>query len=115
MTKKIFYLITILFSIFAVGCGHFHKVDGPQEKSEIPAGVKVGIGTPEVKENETVVVLKSSCKKVYRGRAGYMNECSYKPIGKAKVLKILDHDAAIVEPIDGIAIDSSMRVEKEDN
>ncbi len=111
---KISVFTTIIFCLFVVGCAHLHKVQGPQEKGEIPAGIQVGIGSSEVQDGDTVVVQKSTCKKVYRGRAGYMNECSYKSVGEAKVLKVLDHDSAIVEPIGGIAIDERMRVEKED-
>lgn len=94
------------------GCAHIHNVDGPQEKSEIPEGVRVGIGGQEVKEGDKVAVLKSVCKSVSRGRAGKVNECHFQKSGEALVLKVLDHDSAIVRPDDGVKIESNMRVEK---
>lgn len=95
------------------GCAHLHKVDGQKEKSEIPAGVQVGIGGKEVKEGDSVVVYRSICKKVRRNRGGDMEQCSNQAAGKAVVLKVLDHDSAIVQPKDGLVIDTSMTVEKE--
>lgn len=95
------------------GCAHVHKVDGQKEKSEIPAGVQVGIGGKEVKEGETVLVYRSVCKSVQRNRGGTFNQCSDQLAGKAIVLKVLDHDSAIVEPKDGLVIDKAMTVEKE--
>lgn len=95
------------------GCSHLHKVDGQKEKSELPAGVQVGIGGQEVKEGETVVVYKSVCKKVQKVRGGEYSSCNDQIAGKAVVLKVLDHDSAIVQPKDGLVIDNSMTVEKE--
>lgn len=112
MKKSLLTIIAIGAAAGMMGCAHVHKVDGPQEKTEIPAGIKVGIGGSEVKDGETVRVLKSVCKKVNRNRGGSINQCNFQEVGKATVLKVIDHDSAIVEPIDGVAIDSSMRVEK---
>lgn len=95
------------------GCAHVHKVDGQQEKSEIPAGVRVGIGGKEVKEGDSVLVYKSVCKKVQKVRGGDYTSCNDQIAGKAVVLKVLDHDSAIVEPKDGLVIDTTMTVEKE--
>jgi len=95
------------------GCAHVHKVDGQKEKSELPAGVQVGIGGKEVKEGDSVTVYKSVCKKVPKVRGGEMTSCDNQVAGKAVVLKVLDHDSAIVEPKDGLVIDTSMTVEKE--
>jgi hypothetical protein len=88
-------------------------VEGPVVKSEIPEGVKVGIGGQEVAEGEKVAVMKSVCKTVNRNRGGSFNQCHYEKAGEALVLKILDHDAAIVRPDEGVKMDSSMRVEKQ--
>lgn len=70
MKKSFLAIIAIGAAAGMMGCAHVHKVDGPQEKTEIPAGIKVGIGGSEVKDGETVRVLKSVCKKVNRNRGG---------------------------------------------
>lgn len=113
--KSAFYVLSALVLLGSLGCAHpAHKVDGPQEKAEIPAGVRVGIGGKEVKEGDTLVVYKSSCHKVSRGaRAGKFTECHDKEIGTAVVLKLLDHDSAVIEPKNGLIMDTSMKVEKQ--
>lgn len=95
------------------GCAHVHKVDGQKEKTELPAGFQVGIGGKEVKEGDHVTVYKSVCKKVQKVRGGDYTTCNDQIAGKAVVLKVLDHDSAIVAPKDGIVIDTGMTVEKE--
>ncbi len=111
MKKLVGMLSLPLILMLGAGCAHNHKVDGPQEKSEIPAGVRVSIGGKEVKEGDTLHVYKSECHSVDSNK-GMRKSCSDKEIGKAVVLKVLDHDSAIVEPQGGLAMDSSMKVEK---
>jgi hypothetical protein len=96
-----------------IGCAHVHSVGSPIAKSEIPEGIQVGIGGQEVSEGEKVAVMKSVCKKVTRNRGGSFNQCHYEKAGEALVLKVLDHDSAIVRPDEGLQMDSSMRVEKQ--
>jgi hypothetical protein len=112
--KKIFCSLVIAgFGFGLIGCAHMHQVDGPVTKFEIPEGVKVGIGGKEVAEGEKVAVMKSVCKRVSRGRSGTLNQCHYEKAGEALVLKVLDHDSAIVRPDEGVKMDESMRVEKQ--
>lgn len=112
--KNVFCALVVAgFGFGLIGCAHMHQVEGPVVKSEIPEGVKVGIGGQEVAEGEKVAVMKSVCKSVSRNRGGSFNQCHYEKAGEALVLKILDHDAAIVRPDEGVKMDSSMRVEKQ--
>lgn len=114
MKSELVMSVLIGASVFLSGCGHIHKVDGPIAKSEIPDGVRVGIGGTEVVEGDKVAVMKSICKRVRQGSKGLMvNQCRYEKVGQALVLKVLDHDSAVVQPDSGIVIEDSMRVEKQ--
>lgn len=113
MRLQFLTLLLTSTSYLLSGCGHMHKVDGPQAKEELPSGVRVGIGGKEVNEGDTLSVFKPKCHKIARGRRGTETECHDKEIGKAKVLKILDHDSAIVEPQNGLVMDNTMKVEKQ--
>lgn len=105
------YVIVLLAIPLALGCGHAHKVDGPQGPVDVPAGVRVHIGSKEVKEGDRVGVFKSSCHERSNPNRGG-NECHDNKLGEATVLRILDHDSAIVQPDAGLAMDESMKVEK---
>lgn len=106
-------LMSLMFSAFmAFGCAHPHSVQGNEQRSEIPEGVRVAIGSSEVSEGEKVEVFRPVCKKVSRPRGGTSNSCRYEKVGEARVLKVLDHDSAIVEPDQGLAMDTNMKVEK---
>ncbi len=113
MKRSFLSLIVASIQIGVAGCGHIHEVQGPVTKSETPEGIQVGIGGKEVKEGDRVIVVNSVCKLVFKGaRAGKMNECHYEKTGEAVVLKVLDHDSAIVRPDDGVKIETGMTVEK---
>lgn len=115
MNRKYLSLILPLL-FFNVGCSHLaHKVDGPQEQSEIPAGIRVSVGGKEVKEGDTLTVFQTTCHKTFIGdtRPRSTKECHDGPIGTAIVLKVLDHDSAIVTPQNGLVMNTSMRVEKQ--
>lgn len=113
MKRKFFAFVVTGLVFGIVGCGHMHGVQGPVTKSEIPEGIQVGIGGKEVKPGDRVSVRKSVCKSVFKGgRVGRVNECSYEKVGEALVLKVLDHDSAIVKPDDGVKIEGDMTVEK---
>ena len=113
--KNMIGILSLLALLGSVGCAHSHKVDGPQEKSEIPAGIRVSIGGKEVKEGDKLIVYSQNCHKVSRGTrgGGTRNECHDKEIGTAVVLKVLDHDSAIVAPQNGLIMDTTMKVEKQ--
>ncbi len=108
----------ILITFFAMsalvfsGCAHTHQIHGSQDRMEIPAGVKVGIGSSEVKEGDKVSILKTECQQV-ASKNGSRNACSDKKIGEGLVLRVLDHDSAIIKPDVGLLLDSSMKVEKQ--
>jgi len=101
--------------LLSIGCSHFHKVDGVEGTSEIPSGVRVNIGGTEVREGDTLVVSKKTCQKAKhtRPRGSPIQKCSTARVGTAKVLKVLDHDSAIVEPVGALKMDETMTVEKE--
>jgi len=113
MKAKIVLLSVLTGAFWASGCAHTHSVQGPEQKSEIPEGVRVSIGSSEIKEGEKVDVLRSVCKKVRRPRRGSVNSCTDQKVGEARVLKVLDHDSAIVEPDQGLTMDTGMKVEKQ--
>jgi hypothetical protein len=108
--SSVFLFVVILMGM--TGCVHnTHKVQGSEPQSEIPAGVRVGIGGTEVKDGDLVNVLRTSCHKTFQGEKKSQNECHNESLGTALVLKVLDHDSAIVQPQGNLVMDSSMRVE----
>lgn len=114
--KNMCFAFGTLILLGALGCAHSaHKVNGPQEQSEIPAGVRVAIGGTEVKEGDTLAVYETACHTTTTGeeRPRRKKECHDKQIGSAVVLKILDHDSAIVSPQNGLVMNNSMKVEKQ--
>lgn len=115
MKKTLTAILGLTVLVGVSGCAHSHKVDGPQEKSEIPAGIRVGIGGKEIKEGEKVVVFKTSCRQVSGGgdKGSPRSQCVDQKVGEALVLKVLDHDSAIVHPEGNLQMDSSMKVEKQ--
>lgn len=106
-------LIMSSFAVVSLGaCAHVHKVEGPEAKSEIPEGIRVQIGSPEVKEGDRVKVVRSKCNSTFAGeKGGAKRRCVNDKIGEAVVLKVLDHDAAVVQPESGIKIEQGMAVE----
>lgn len=112
MKKNLLLVPFAISSLFLYSCSHIHKVDGPVQKSEIPEGVQVNIGGSEVKEGDKVSVLRSVCKEVPSDKAGTKDKCQSVKAGEALVLKVLDHDSAIVRPDKGVTIDKEMKVEK---
>ncbi len=113
--KSMFLVSSMLVLLGTLGCAHSaHKVDGQQEQSEIPAGVRVGIGGTEVREGDIISVYKTKCRNVSRGiRGGTVSKCQDEAVGTALVLKVLDHDSAVVSPQNGLVMDTSMKVEKQ--
>lgn len=109
---KFVFLLSMLSMSFAVGCAHSHSVQGVEKKSEIPEGIRVAIGSKEVNEGEILDVLKSKCKTILRARGGSSEKCVTEKVGEAVVLKILDHDSAIVEPRNNLKMEAGMSVEK---
>lgn len=113
MKRGIFALALVLSGGSLIGCAHTHAVHGMQTKSEIPAGFRVGIGSTEIKEGDRVAVLKPECKETGGGRNGKTKFCLDKKVGEASVLKVLDHDSAIVAPEGTLTMDETMKVEKQ--
>lgn len=113
MKNILLVLVLVGFGIGSMGCAHVHQVEGSVAKSEIPEGVMVGIGGQEVSEGDKVSVMQSVCKMVNGPRVGKFKKCRYVRTGEALVLKVLDHDSAIVRPAEGMVMDNSMRVEKQ--
>ena len=58
-------------------------------------------------------VLTEVCTEKKRLRAGPIKECKTEKRGEALVLKVLDHDLAIIEPLNGLVMEASMKVEKQ--
>ena len=115
MNRSFSLLCIAAIGIALSGCAHTHKVQGNEMKSEIPEGVRVGIGGQEVKEGDKVNVLRAVCEtRSGVGKNGTSKRtCHDEKIGEAQVLKVLDHDSAIVRPDGGFAMDTSMKVEKQ--
>ncbi len=111
---KYVFLFSMLSLGSLVGCAHTHPVQGVEKKSEIPDGIRVSIGSKEVKEGETLDVLKTKCRKVLKTRGGSDQRCTTSKVGEAVVLKVLDHDSAIVEPMNELKMDTDMKVEKKE-
>jgi hypothetical protein len=114
MNHKLGILVFAIALCGLSGCVHTHKVQGEEPKSEIPEGVRVGIGGKEVHDGDRVDVLRTVCKtKKHSGVRGRTERvCHDQKLGEALVLKVLDHDSAIVQPQGGLVMDTTMKVEK---
>lgn len=108
--KNLFLAVGVIF-IFSLGCAHNHKVEGHHQSMEIPAGIKVTIGSSEVSEGETVDVFAPACHVITGGRGQKKKECHDKKVGEAKVLKVIDSKSAIVEPLKNLKMTTEMSVE----
>ncbi len=100
--------------ILLSGCAHIHQVKSPQTDAEVSAsaGVRVEIGSNEVREGEKVDVLDRKCHET-RGTRLREPTCHYVKVGEARVTRILDSESAIVTPENGMSMRPSMRVEKQ--
>lgn len=114
LNRLVLAITIISTSAMTIGCVHNHVVDGVQEKIEIPEGVKVSIGSKEVKKGDTVNVFRVECDPKRRGlRSSAINECAQKMLGTAKVIEVLDHDLAIIQPENGLVMEQDMKVERQ--
>ena len=107
----------ISFSVLCfltAGCAHKHTITGNQDADVIPEGIRVSIGSPEVKDGDSVDILKRTCKKKFTGPRGGITTatCQLDKVGEALVLKVLDHDSAVIRPLVNAEITSDMIVEK---
>lgn len=114
--KKAAVLVLMMISAMQFGCAttHRHVVDGPQSADKIPEGFRVRIGSTEVKEGDKVGVFREICKSRRSGgrHGGSSQSCSNEKVGEASVIKVLDHDSAVVQPDAGITVEPTMLVEK---
>lgn len=109
---KIILAVTVVL-LFGTGCMHTHNLENPAESHQIDNGVQVSIGAKEVKVDEVINVFQKSCTKTrVHPRAQPIDHCKLTKVGQAKVAKVIDQDSAIVLPMGGLKIDSTMRVEK---
>ena len=100
---------------FLVGCVHSHKVvQATSDKTGLDEGaVTVGIGSKEVSVGDSVDILKSTCMEDRSPKRGHQfKNCYSKKVGVATVLHVLDEKSAVIKPLDGLAVDSTMHVEK---
>jgi len=109
MKKTIF--VALALTIIS-GCTHAHKVNGPVDRSEIPEGVQVSIGDKEITEGSKLDVKVKKCRDGNEVRGKITRLCSFEKTGEAVVLKVLDHDSAIVRPLEGVILNSETFVEK---
>lgn len=112
MKSFLHWLVILPLTLSWLGCAHYHKVDGKQEAAAIPAGTRVQIGSKEVKEGDKVKVFAKSCRRVANDRVGYRTDCQMNELGSAIVLKVLDHDLAVVQADNDLSITEEMVVEK---
>lgn len=118
IVKSTTLLLILLLPLLGLGCAHFHKVESPQEKTEVPEGVKVRIGSPEVKEGDYVEVIKLICNRptTIRSKSLDVNpsngKCDSIKVGSTKVIKVLAKDLAIVETPSSFVMEPNMYVEK---
>ena len=112
MSSRSVFLASLILPVFSVACAHQHAVQGYEQKSEIPEGLRVTIGGAEVKEGDRIRFFNTTCKKVGGVRSGTREVCRDDNVGEGTVLKVLDHDSAIVRPDDGVKVDEETEVEK---
>lgn len=111
------YFGLVLFGLLTSGCSHKHVVEGVQEKMEVPAGVRVTIGSSEVVEGDKVDIYRTQCKKKHKDRIDLDDDkvCSNIRLGQGIVTKILSENVAIIQPPQGLEVDREMWVEKSTN
>lgn len=116
MKKFILFFMAASIAAFSFGCGHFHDVVGNEQKSEIPEGVRVKIGSPEVKEGDTVDIFKKMCPKNKPNPKIDQDDhpCNMQKVGTSKVIKVLTKDTAIINT-PNFKIENDMTVEKSEN
>ncbi len=115
MKRKLTLPIVILAALqFSCSAFHRHSIENLQPVDKIPEGVQVKIGSSEVNEGDRVSIFRKVCipRRAGHRPRGKTQSCSNKKVGEASVIKVLDHDSAIVQPDSGIIMDSTMLVEK---
>ncbi|OYZ19220.1 MAG: hypothetical protein B7Y39_12520 [Bdellovibrio sp. 28-41-41] len=115
MKTKSLLLVLLGMVLFDLGCAHYHRVLGRQEKTEIPEGIKANIGSPHVKEGDFVDIFKKKCTKVYASKGNSTESCVTTMVAQAPVLKVLSEDISIISPPTGFQIESDMYVEVSDS
>ena len=113
--KKLTLPIIILAALqFSCSMFHRHSIENLQPVDKIPQGVQVKIGSSEVKEGDRVSIFRKVCVPRRAGHRprGKTQSCSNKKVGEASVIKVLDHDSAVIQPDSGITMESTMLVEK---
>jgi hypothetical protein len=107
-------LALILPTILTIGCAHKHAITGSQGADVIPEGIRVGIGSAEIKDGDSVDILKRTCKQKFNNTRGGIttSTCQLDKVGEALVLKVLDHDSAVIRPTTKNEITPDMIVEK---
>ena len=87
---------------------------GQQAADVIPEGIRVAIGSAEIKDGDSVDILKRTCKQKFNNTRGGIttSTCQLDKVGEALVLKVLDHDSAVIRPTTKNEITSDMIVEK---
>lgn len=112
---SVFSLLALFSGLLgSVNCNHsVHPVTWPQPNLDIPNGVSVGIGGSEVYEGEKLIVLKSTCRSIAKAGPAKLTECVDREVGAAVVLKILSHETAVVEPLNGLVMNRSMIVKRQ--
>src|SRR3989338_5586641 len=113
MSRTFSFFFVAMAGIALAACSHSHSVQGQESASEIPEGIRVGIGGEEIKEGDKVNILRSVCKYRVSRKDVPHNKCRSEKVGEASVLKVLDQDSAIVRPDAGVAMDNTMTVEKQ--
>lgn len=107
--KEIFLILSFLL---LSACVHQHKVEDPIDSKD-GEGTKVGIGSLEVSEGETVRIVRVTCRDTsirVKGRAN--RACKKEELGRAKILKILSEDSSLARPLDELILLPDMTVEK---
>lgn len=105
-------LLAVCMAIFSVsGCAHNHGVVGPATGGDgAEVGVKVRVGSKEVKEGEEVYVFESVCRPSSVRVSRETERCKYKRVGKATVRKVLDSSNAIVSSEEGLVLNENMTI-----
>lgn len=113
MKNLILSFSTFLF-LTSAGCAHRHTVVKSAPDSEFPEGTAISIGSPEVAVGDSVRVYRENCKTISRGEnKSTVGNCARDFVGNAKVVKVLSHKRATVQPQSDFVIEKNMIVEKE--
>lgn len=107
------FVLLVLSSVGCLfSCAHSHGVDSADPGSSPSSrAMMVEIGSSEVSVGDQVRVVRDECQFQSRGeRGGSKKACQENQMGEAVVVKVIDANSAVVEPVGDTKLEKGMRI-----